>query len=119
MTTRLRVGIDARVLAESTPRGVSRYLSALLQAAAELEPQHEYILYLRKTPLAEAPFTTAPFHQRVLPGNIVLNSPLIWQQLYLPWQVKREGIDVLFSPYYSGPLVSPVPHVVCIADISF
>ena len=117
--TRLRVGIDARVLAEHAPKGVARYLRALLRATAELAPQHEYFLYLRQTPLTEAPFTTAPFRQLVLPGNVVLNSPLIWQQLYFPWQAWRNGMNVLVSPYYCGPLFTSVPHVVCICDISF
>ena len=116
---RLRIGIDARVLAERAPKGVARYLRALLRATAELAPQHEYFLYLRQTPLTEAPFTAAPFRQHVLPGNVVLNSPLIWQQLYFPWQVWRDGMHVLVSPYYCGPLLTSVPHVVCICDISF
>lgn len=99
--------------------GASRYMTALLRAAAELEPQHEYLLYMCGSPLTKTPFTTEPFHQRMLTGSAVLASPLVWQQLYFPWRAGRDRVDVLLSPYYSGPLYSPVPQVVCIYDISF
>jgi glycosyltransferase involved in cell wall biosynthesis len=119
MNARLRVGIDARVLTETAPLGVSRYLAALLRATAELEPHNEYLLYVCSPSLTEAPFTAEPFRQRVLMGNAVLAKPLVWQQLYFPWQAWRDRVDVLFSPYYSGPLFSPMPQVVCLHDISF
>ncbi len=115
---RLRIGIDARVLAETPPMGVSRYMTALLRAVAELEPQYEYILYTH-TPITEVPFTAQPFRQRVLAGKAVLDNPLVWQQLAFPWHAWRDRVDVLLSPYYSGPLFSSAPQVVCVCDISF
>jgi glycosyltransferase involved in cell wall biosynthesis len=94
-------------------------MTALLRAAAELEPQHEYLLYVCGNSLPEAPFTTEPFRQRVLTGHAVLTNPLLWQQLAFPWHAWRDRVDVVFSPYYSGPLFAPAPQVVCICDISF
>jgi glycosyltransferase involved in cell wall biosynthesis len=116
---RLRIGIDARILAETAPMGVSRYMTALLRAAAELEPQHEYLLYVYGTPIREAPFTAQPFRQRVLSGKAALANLLIWQQFCFPWQAWRDRVNVVLSPYYSGPLFSSAPQVVCICDISF
>jgi glycosyltransferase involved in cell wall biosynthesis len=116
---RLRIGVDARVLAEPRPKGVARYIAALLSAAAELAPHHEYFLYVCGSPLTEAPFTAQPFYQRVLEGKGWLTNPLIWQQLYFPWYAWRDGVDVLLSPYYSGPFFSSAPQVVCMCDISF
>jgi len=115
---RLRIGIDARILAETVPMGVSRYMTSLLRATAELAPQHEYLLYVH-TPITEEPFAAQPFYQRLLAGNAVLDNPLVWQQLYLPWYVWRDRVDVLLSPYYSGPLFSSAPQIVCVCDISF
>jgi glycosyltransferase involved in cell wall biosynthesis len=119
MSGRLRIGIDARVLAESAPMGVARYLTGLLRAVAEVAPQYDYLLYLCDSPLADRIFTTKPFQQRVLTRNAVLSSPWIWQQCYLPWRVWRDRVDVLLSPYYCGPLFTPVPQIVCLHDISF
>ena len=119
MSERLRVGIDARVLAESAPMGVARYLTGLLRAVAEVAPQYEYLLYLCGRPLSHGPLTIKPFQQRVLTGNAVLNSPWVWQQCYLPWHVWWDRVDVLFAPYYCGPLFTSVPQVVCLHDISF
>lgn len=119
MADRLRVGVDARILAEAAPMGVSRFIAALLRATAELAPQHEYVLYTRAEPLTEPPFTSAPFFPRALAGSSVITNPFCWQQMYLPWQASRDHLDVLFSPYYCGPLFCSVPQVVCISDISF
>ncbi|MCS6927333.1 MAG: glycosyltransferase family 4 protein [Candidatus Binatia bacterium] len=119
MRMHLRIGIDARVLAETAPLGVARYLTGLLRAAAQRAPQHEYLLYLRRALLSQGIFTAEPFRQRILSGNALLNNPWIWQQCCLPWSVWRDGVDVLFSPYYCGPLFLPVPQVVCLHDISF
>ncbi len=115
----LRIGIDARVLAEPAPMGVARYLAALLRTLAELAPQHDYILYLCRRPLPAASFEKKPFCQRVLGHNPITASPLVWQQCVLPWAVRKDKIDVLFSPYYCGPLLTSVPQIVCLHDISF
>ena len=115
----MRIGIDARILAEPMPMGVSRFMKALLRATAELAPEHDYVLYFRQEALQEIPFTATPFLPQVLTGPSIMISPLIWQQVYLPWQAWRDRIDVLFSPYYCGPLLARTPQVVCICDISF
>lgn len=99
--------------------GVARYLAALLRTLAELAPQHDYILYLCQRPLPETPFEKKPFCQRVLGHNSITASPIVWQQCVLPWAVRKDKIDVLFSPYYCGPLLTSVPHIVCLHDISF
>jgi glycosyltransferase involved in cell wall biosynthesis len=119
MSGKLRVGIDARVLAEPTPKGVSRYLTALLRAAAAEEPAHEYRLYLRERSLTEDPFTALPFSQHVVGSLPGLRSHLAWQQVQLPWQVRRDNVDVLVSPYYSGALFCSVPQVIGVCDVSF
>ena len=115
----LRIGIDARILTETAPMGVARCTAALLGTLAQLAPEHEYYLYVRQTPIGWGPFSAPPFHQRVLVGNPLLNSPLIWQQVYFPWIAWRDSVDVVVSPYYCGPLLSPAPQVVCVYDISF
>jgi glycosyltransferase involved in cell wall biosynthesis len=115
----MRIGVDARVLAETAPMGVARCTAALLGTMAQLAPQHEYYLYLRTTPLSWAPFTERPFQQQVLAGNCFLNSPLIWQQVYFHWRVWRDKVDIVVSPYYCGPLFSPAPQIIVLHDISF
>jgi len=98
--------------------GVAHYVSALLRAATALAPQHEYLLYVGRRPLTQAFFTAAPFRQRVV-DNAMLASPWIWQQFYFPWRAWRDGVYVILSPYYNGPLFSFVQQVVCICDVSF
>ena len=118
-THSLRIGIDARVLAEAAPMGVSRYLNALLRSLADLAPQHDYFLYFCREGLDKAPFGERPFFQRILGRNRMTANPLLWQQCALPWALHKDKVDVLFSPYYCGPLFVTVPQIVCLHDISF
>ena len=43
----------------------------------------------------------------------------VWEQLVLPRLVRASGADVLFAPAYTGPLLSRVPMVLTIHDVSF
>jgi len=43
---------------------------------------------------------------------------IIWMQTQLPFILKRDGVDVLHSPCYNTPLLSGVPSVVTIHDMS-
>lgn len=44
---------------------------------------------------------------------------LAWEQAGLPHLARRTGVDVLHSPHYTLPLVSPVPVVVTLHDATF
>ena len=43
----------------------------------------------------------------------------MWEQFTLPRLLADAGADVLFAPAYTGPLLSRVPMVVAIHDVSF
>jgi glycosyltransferase involved in cell wall biosynthesis len=114
----MRIGIDARELL-GRPTGVGRYLSELLaewrqapQAAA-----HELVL------LSPAPISEVHLHagQGARPSNeVAAGQPgTFWEQWTLPRVMRRLDLDVLFAPAYSAPLLSPVPTVVGIHDVSF
>ena len=93
----MRIAIDAREL-RGQPTGVGRYLGELL-AAWKTQPdaqQHEFV-------------TCAPR----------MGGGTLWEQMALPRLVRRARADVLFAPGYSGPVLSPVPMVVAIHDVSF
>lgn len=109
----MRIAIDARELG-GRPTGVGRYLAEILSAWTSLPgaAQHELVLC-----------STTPLDLR-LPGLDVRTvaasgSGTRWEQLMLPALVRRAGARVLFAPGYSAPLVTRIPTVVTIHDVSF
>lgn len=95
----MRIAIDAREL-HGKPTGVGRYLSEILAAWKDLPAAAAHEVILRAPGPGEGRGTT-------------------WEQLTLPRLVREARADVLFSPGYTGPIFSPVPHVVAIHDVSF
>jgi glycosyltransferase involved in cell wall biosynthesis len=114
----MRIGIDARELL-GHPTGVGRYLSELLTEWRE-DPgaaAHDLVL-LSPAPLPAEylrPGTGARVRATTLPGG----RGSLWEQWTLPRAMRRLGLDVLFAPAYSAPLLAPVPAVVSIHDVSF
>jgi glycosyltransferase involved in cell wall biosynthesis len=95
----MRIAIDAREL-RGKPTGVGRMVRTLLDewAAMPAAQAHEFI-------------SLAP-PERSKGGTL-------WEQLTLPRLVRQASADVLFAPAYSGPVMSAVPVVVLIHDVSF
>jgi glycosyltransferase involved in cell wall biosynthesis len=48
------------------------------------------------------------------PGGRVL-----WEQMAQPWVLQKIGADLIHSPVFVGPILSPCPSVVTIHDLSF
>ena len=123
----MRIAVDARELA-GKPTGVGRYLAELLacwsrEAAAA---RHEILLLtpgLLRLPAGLIGTGGARVDSHVIPGNVpgVRGGigDLLWEQRALPAAAGKLGADVLFCPGYSGPVVSRVPVVVSIHDVSF
>ena len=108
----MRIAIDARELV-GRPTGAGRYLAEILRAWGDLAgaQMHDVVLCAPDgLPLPETLRATA----MTAKGN-----GTAWEQLVLPRLVARARADVLFAPAYTGPLLSRVPMVVTIHDVSF
>jgi glycosyltransferase involved in cell wall biosynthesis len=121
----MRIGVDARVLVHR-PTGVARYLTGLLERwEAVRRPGETLELYVDRPPLHES--FLASLDARPGEGTArlrVLRWPLpggdpAWRQLRLPVRLAARAPDVLFCPFYTVPLLSNVPRVVTIHDVSF
>lgn len=107
------VGIEGRTL-QGRRYGVARYLVNLLRELVALEGDEEYILYLSR-PIDPLPFNSSRLRERVLtraPG-------LTWRHLKLPLAMRRDGVDLHFSPSYFLPLLKVCPAVVTVHDLTF
>jgi len=95
----MRVAIDAREL-QGQPTGVGRVLAGILEAWRALPEAgaHEFVL--------------------CRPSRDGAGGTL-WEQFTLPRLVRNVRADVLFAPAYTGPVLSPVPVVAAVYDVSF
>jgi glycosyltransferase involved in cell wall biosynthesis len=115
----MKIGIDARFLTHPQKGGFKTYSENLVTALAGLEPKHSYILYLDRKPdeTTQLP-QKSNFEYRVVPGELpYLGMP--WrEQVGLPLQVKRDGVDILHSPCLTAPIRGlPCASVVTIHDM--
>lgn len=109
----MRIAIDARELC-GRPTGVGRYLDRILRGWANLPAAalHEYVLCAPETPSLEP----LSFHVTITTRS---GSGTRWEQFTLPSLLRHVKADVLFAPGYSGPILSHVPMVLTIHDVSF
>ncbi len=107
------VGIEGRTL-QGRRYGVARYLMNLLRELAILEGDEEYVLYLSE-PIEPLPFSSPRLRERVLG----LAPGLTWRHLRLPLAMRRDGVDLHFSPSYFLPLFKVCPSVVTVHDLTF
>jgi glycosyltransferase involved in cell wall biosynthesis len=113
----LRVGIDARPLAER-PCGFRRYLENLLPAlleadenvCLELFAHHESARFLTDSPRVEFHLIRGPRQTLVRP---------IWDRWQLPPHLRRAAPDLFFSTYGSVPGGTGIPTVISIQDLAF
>ncbi len=114
----LRVGINARLLADGSMRGWNRYAVNLISSMAKTGEVE--IVLLSDQPLA-ANFRSV-FESQEFSGTLrtELSGPMFypkWQEFWLPKIVKQLKIQVLHTPYHFGlPLFSACPTVATLHD---
>jgi hypothetical protein len=105
--TRLRVGVNGRVLATPVMRGLTRYAGNLLRALSRRDDV-ELIVFTREEPWPE--------HVAGVRARLVrFDAPreALWDDWALPRRIRAEGVDVFHALADRGlPLVKPCPMVV-------
>jgi glycosyltransferase involved in cell wall biosynthesis len=82
-------------------------------SGAEYARAHEFLLYAPRPVPLRHDLRRMPV--RVVPGA----GGTWWEQVQLPAALARDGLDVFFAPGYTAPLLTGVPTVVAIHDVSF
>ena len=100
--------------------GTQTYAVSLIRALAALDRENEYLIFLSRD-AADLELPQAPnFHKTVCPFPATSRAArYLWEQLVLPWQLRRRRVDLLHSLGYVGPLFPPCPQVVTIHDVNF
>ncbi len=114
----LRIGVNALYLIPGGVGGTEIYLRNLLKVLAAIDSANQYIVFTNRETgpdliPKQANFLHVP--QRVSasfrPGRI------LWEQLVLPFVIKKQRIDVLFNPGFTAPIVCGAPMVTVFHDL--
>lgn len=110
----MKLGIDCHHIEDQL--GIKRYIVSLLKEWGILGyfKNNEVICYFKK-PLVE--FDLMPGGVKIVYTNT--RSNLLFQQVRLPYEARRDNLDVLFSPSYILPLGYRGKTVVTIHDIIY
>jgi glycosyltransferase involved in cell wall biosynthesis len=118
----VRVGINAHLLSFSQGyrnAGVGRYIYYLLRELALRTDDTTYTVFCHETPPADDP-ARGP-HIRFVTSRLNTGEPkrrILYEQTALPL-LSRGRVDLLHAPVNVVPLLTPVPTVVTIHDLSF
>lgn len=107
----MRIGIDIRELEKGKFTGIGRYLRNFLSFTAEFDIENEYILFGNQ----RTDYNLKIAHQRVeiIPEKLTL----FWDQVKLPYHLRKEKIDIFLTPYFKAPLYKTTKLVVIINDL--
>jgi len=109
----LTIGIDIREWQPGRRTGIGRFLEGFLRAGTSRRPKDRFLL-----------IGDTACEVRVQDANVeVVRIPerwtVWWDQVMLPYALKRGGADVFYSPYIKVPLFAGVPVVSTIHDLTF
>lgn len=87
--------------------GIGVYARNLTRELIERDGRNEYVLFYRSAKHLGR-FADRP---RVRERLVRAPGKALWDQVAIPWAVRREGVDVVFHPKFTVPLLAPAPSV--------
>jgi glycosyltransferase involved in cell wall biosynthesis len=114
--TRRRIGIDARFYGP-LGKGLGRYVQEVVDNLIKLDfadkQEFEYVIFLGKDN-----FNDFHIDSPLVRKKLVSLSWYSWQeQLFFPFILKREKLDLVHFPHFNVPIFSTIPFVVTIHDL--
>ena len=116
----LVIGIDARMYGEAQT-GIGTYIKYLIGNLLALDYLNQYVIFLFPSEVKNFKFQISNFKNKVKNFKIVeVNSHWYgWkEQLVLPWQMIKEGVDLMHFPHFNMPILYPGKFVVTIHDLT-
>lgn len=116
----MKIALNLLYLLPGLVGGTETYAVSLLRELAAIDGENEYVVFVNRES-AELELPSAPNLRRVVCPVDAARRPLryAWEQLVLPFQLRRHRVDLVHSLGYVGPLFSPCPSVVTIHDLNF
>lgn len=108
-----KIAIDCREFYKGKSTGIGRFLQNYILHLPVLRPDWDFLLF------GDAD-TELPF---ALPGNVSFlaipgANTQFWEQVSLPAALRRERCGLFFSPYYKTCVLTGVPSIITIHDLT-
>lgn len=115
----MRIGLNLLYLIPGVVGGTETYARGLIGGLKHIRPDHEFYLFINRE--SEKLFEDAPGFRKVVCPIHAQNRMrrYFFEQLSLPGEADRKGIDLLHSLAYTSPLFLSCPSTVTIPDLNF
>jgi glycosyltransferase involved in cell wall biosynthesis len=110
----MKIGIDISCLA-AAKTGVGLYTYHLIQALLAADMVNRYYLFSAQP--VELPDSVKTAVSMVSDSHPKITTP-IWEQVLLPRLLTKAKIDVFHTPNYVAPIVSSIPVIITVHDLS-
>jgi glycosyltransferase involved in cell wall biosynthesis len=108
----MTIGIDARFFGPRG-KGLGRYTQKLIEELEEIDDHNDYVIFLRRENFDEfQPHN--PRFKRVLADY---RWYTLAEQIFLPFSIRRQKIDLMHFPHFNVPIFYFKPFVVTIHDL--
>jgi heptosyltransferase-2 len=117
----MKVGLDARSMTTSRPRGTGRNLRDAYRLIPRLRPDWEFVLYHQRPVADREPDHDQPWrHPHVRLRQLEMPGDRLdaWFQVRLPLAAWQDRVDLMHFPANRAPLWCPVPFVATIHDLA-
>ncbi len=108
----MRIGIDARFWYET---GVGRYIRNLVMELNKLNPEHEFVLFVREQDKNKIRELITNKNFKIIPTAIHWHS--VEEQVLFSRILKKEKLDLMHFPYFSVPIFYSGRFIVTIHDL--
>ena len=106
------IGIDARFFGPKA-KGLGRYTQKLIEGLESLDNQNDYVIFLRRENFEE--YQPQNSHFKKVLADYQWYS--LSEQLFFPWLVLRQKIDLMHFTHFNAPILYLKPFVVTIHDL--
>ena len=114
----IHIGVNALYLIPGGVGGTEIYLRSLLQALADIDQENRYTIFTNRETGPNLVPSRPNFHfapQDISAGN--RPARIIWEQIMLPFNAARQGVQVLFNPGFTAPVFTTCPNVTVFHDL--
>ncbi len=109
----MNIGIDGYEANVPERVGIGRYAYEILVHLYPIAKKHNVTVFLPSAPRADMPPETAWWKYKIA------GPAKLWTFVGLPLAMKKEHLDVMYSPTHYIPRFTSVPRVMAIMDISY
>lgn len=109
----MNIGIDGYEANTTQRVGIGQYAYQLLSQLYKSDNENNYTIFLPSSPLSDLPVENSQW--RYVEGN--LGS--FWTISQLPFLIRKNPVDIFFSPTHYTPWFTPFPRFISVMDLSY